>query len=221
MGEFTTGKIYVLKHPISQEIRYCGQTIKTLKYRLNEHIQDSKRYNHYTANWIKSLLKQELKPVIELIEECNVEMLNEKEIYYIAMFREKGINLTNIADGGQTGSCKIHSEEAKEKISTFMKSYKKSAEHIEKIRKSLYKPIYQYELSGKFIREYSSATEAAQFFNADPTSLKTAARRKGCSFGFQWRYFKQESIPPKKMYFKDSSFSEKIALSNKRRSKKI
>lgn len=220
-GEFTIGKIYVLKHPISLEIRYCGQTIKTLKYRLNEHIQDSKRYNHHTANWIKSLLKQGLKPVIELIEECETDVLNDKEIYYIAMFRKSGVRLTNIADGGQTGSCKTHSEEAKEKISTFMKSYKKSAEHIENMRKSLYKTIYKYELSGEFIKEYSSAVEAAQPLNADPTSLKAAARREGCSFGFQWRYFKQDHISPKKMYFKDSSFSEKVALSNKKRSKKI
>lgn len=76
-----TVKIYTLADPKTLEIKYIGKTIKTLNRRLSTHLQDSKKYNHKCANWIKSL---KYKPIIELIEEVDISIANNTEIYWIA-----------------------------------------------------------------------------------------------------------------------------------------
>lgn len=211
------GFVYCLIDPESMKPRYVGQTIKSLKYRLNEHIQDSKRSRCHNANWIKSILKKELRPIIEMVEECDNKDLNSREIYYIKHFRDNGVILTNSNDGGQTGSCKFHKEESKKKISDFMKNYKKSPEHILRMRKSLSKPVYQYSLNGKFIRSFNNAEEAGNCINKSKTSITKACGRSGCSGGFQWRYYEVDEISQKIMYYKSDEFKEKIKVTNKTR----
>lgn len=215
--DLNMGRIYVLRHPITNEIRYCGQTIKTLKYRLNEHIQDSKRRHYHSANWIQSLLKQNLKPLITLVEECDYKDLNSREIYYIKHFRELKINLTNTSNGGQLGSCKFHTEESKQKISNFMKNYKKSLDHIAKMGKTLSKKVYQYSLNGEFIKEFDNSSIASISINKEKTGINNACRREGCCGNFQWRYFKKDLIPAKIMYYKTEAFKERIKITNSTR----
>ncbi len=95
------GNIYVLKDPISLEIRYVGQTSRKLKSRLSAHLLDAKKNkNYHNVNWIKSLIKDNLVPIIESIEECALDKLNEREIYWIAFYKNLGYNLTNSTDGG-------------------------------------------------------------------------------------------------------------------------
>lgn len=92
--------IYCLKHPQTQEIRYVGKTTN-IKRRLSQHIQDAKSYvsNRRTINWICNLLKSNLKPIIEIIEVCNENNWQEREIYWISFHKEKA-NLCNHHDGG-------------------------------------------------------------------------------------------------------------------------
>ena len=58
-----TGKIYTLSDPRNGEIKYIGRTFKKIKYRLSEHCAE--KDNNKKCNWIKSLAKQNLKPIIE------------------------------------------------------------------------------------------------------------------------------------------------------------
>ena len=92
--------IYCLKHPETQEIRYVGKTTN-IKRRLSQHIQDAKSYvsNRRIINWICNLLKSNLKPVIEIIEICNENNWQEREIYWISYYKEI-TNLCNHHDGG-------------------------------------------------------------------------------------------------------------------------
>lgn len=212
------GKIYMLIDPFTKEVRYVGQTIKTLKYRLNEHVQDSKRYNYHSANWVKSLLKRGKIPIIELIEECPLENLDEREIYYISEL-SKTCNLTNIQKGGKDGSFIKHSEEAKKKISDFMKNYKKSQSSIDKMKLSLTRKVYQYGLDGVFIKEFSSIKELLHYGYLKDTVNK-ACRREGTAYNYNWRYYRQDIIIPKIPYFKSNEFKEKIKITNHKRSKK-
>jgi hypothetical protein len=97
-------KIYVLKCPISDEIRYVGVTIGTLNGRLSHHIYTANNNKTtYCAKWIYSLLKINKRPVIELVEECEKEQWEERERFYIKYYKLTGCNLTNIKEGG-TGS---------------------------------------------------------------------------------------------------------------------
>lgn len=126
-------QIYGLFDP-NGELRYIGQTIQELNDRLKGHIDYSKRLNKnnelyysdtYICNWIRSLLKDNIKPTIRLIQNLySKEDLDNAEIYWIKFFREQGCRLVNTANGGN-GVGK-HSEESKKKISLGHKGKKMS-----------------------------------------------------------------------------------------------
>ncbi|MHA1814374.1 MAG: hypothetical protein ACTSX1_00060 [Candidatus Heimdallarchaeaceae archaeon] len=97
-----TIKIYTLSHPLTNEVRYIGKTVSKLKYRLSGHISEAKRGEDksYKNSWIISLLKQDLKPVIEILDEISDENWEWLEQYWISQFRSWNFNLINMTDGG-------------------------------------------------------------------------------------------------------------------------
>jgi hypothetical protein len=100
-----TGAIYVLKCPISDEIRYVGQTKQANPYkRYYQHKYQwsrSENLSHLNA-WIKSLFLKNLVPIFEIIENnINILELNSKEILYIKTYKEQGLNLVNTSEGGE------------------------------------------------------------------------------------------------------------------------
>jgi hypothetical protein len=96
--------IYTLSHPITNEIRYVGQTKHNLNERLRGHLK-SKDKTHRT-HWIKSLIEIGLKPKIELIETVNKENGGDSEIFWIMMFKSWGFKLCNLTEGGETSTTK-------------------------------------------------------------------------------------------------------------------
>lgn len=88
--------IYVLKDPISNEIRYVGCT-KNIEQRYKAHINKARDYNTLKREWLESLRVRGLKPILEIIEVINTNHL-EREKYYIQLFRKEGKNLTNTGD---------------------------------------------------------------------------------------------------------------------------
>ena len=63
--------IYILKDPINNEIRYVGKSDNP-KERLIEHIRKSKYTKTYKNNWIQNLLRDEKKPILEIIETIKI-----------------------------------------------------------------------------------------------------------------------------------------------------
>ena len=98
--------IYTLNHPITQEIKYVGKT-NNPKRRLYHHIEESKRKqglkNRRIINWINLLLSQNLKPIMNILEICNDKNWEEKEKFWIKYYKEKGLELCNIEEGGKHG----------------------------------------------------------------------------------------------------------------------
>lgn len=137
------GYIYKLICPISGECRYVGKTVQRLSKRLYKHKYDKRKNPSYKNSWLIQLegkgLLNELK--IELIEECGVSVLNDREVFWIAKFKCDGYKLTNMTEGGDVGSLGYkHSDEAKRKISEAgkrRKGYKHTDEAKEKISDSL------------------------------------------------------------------------------------
>lgn len=126
-----TIQIYVLKDPISLDIKYIGKTICDLQKRLNGHLQDSKKFNHKCATWIKSLKAQGLKPLIELLEEVPLTQGNVREIYWIAYYTSYGIDLKNQTLGGDGASQGLpRSKEACLKTSITLKKRYDSGEIV-------------------------------------------------------------------------------------------
>jgi len=129
------GKIYCLIDPITNEIRYIGQTLQTLQKRLIKHHSDCERLNTHVNYWLRSLKNNGQRAIIQLIEECSIETIDELEIDYIKKYKENGHRLTNISEGGQKN--RIISDETKAKIAKSLTGKKQSIETIEKRRKTL------------------------------------------------------------------------------------
>lgn len=95
--------IYILKHPITKEIRYVGKTTNP-KTRLYNHIKLVNIGKSHCKSWIKSLLVQDLKPELEVIAGINDEEdWREREKYFIKSFTDMGCRLCNHTIGGECG----------------------------------------------------------------------------------------------------------------------
>ena len=143
--------IYVLKHPDTLEVRYVGKTVRSLSKRLGNHIANAKgnKHNKHLSNWILNILKEDKRPVIELLEICQGNNWQEREQYWISQFSNL-INLTAGGDGcvGFTHDLKTiekirqskigtkHSEEFKKAMSKRLKGVPLSEEHKSKIGKA-------------------------------------------------------------------------------------
>lgn len=93
-------KIYYLSSPKdSNNVRYVGFTSLDLKKRWYSHINHIT--NDYRGRWVNSLLKQNLKPEIHIIEEfSDYDSWQDKEKYWIKYYKDKGYKLTNGTSGG-------------------------------------------------------------------------------------------------------------------------
>lgn len=126
-------------HCISTEKNYIGQTTKSLKERMKQHLKDMKQRYSYFYSALR--LYGEGGFFWEIIDQAETKKeLNEKEIYWIKKYdstnREKGYNLTEGGKGGpQTNSEVLKkmgdafrgrslSEETKRKISIASKESK-------------------------------------------------------------------------------------------------
>lgn len=114
-------KIYTLNDPDTNEVRYVGYTKNQLNSRFNQHIHDIKRSKSHKACWIKKLIRNGKKPIINLIEgNLNIEAALELEVFYINDFKLKGCKLTNSTTGGD--SYFEFTQEVKDRISKTHKS---------------------------------------------------------------------------------------------------
>lgn len=158
--------------------------------------------------------------IFEILEGCNLEQLNEREIYYKKQIIEQlGWKMALFCELYDMGGGP-RSEETKRKISNTskgkiwtqehrnnhkkallkrfknnIKSDKGKPKHNEigkqNIRKKLWKPIYQYDLQGNFIKEWSSTNEAANFIKVNPTAItRNLKKLSKSSGGYTWEYKK-------------------------------
>lgn len=93
------GYIYKITNKVNGK-SYIGQTRYTIEFRWRQHIH--KKDNTYFHNAIKKYGVDNF--IVEKLEECNIEDLNEREIYYIAKYNtfKDGYNLTIGGDGNRT-----------------------------------------------------------------------------------------------------------------------
>lgn len=168
-------KIYKLIDPRTDEVRYIGFTISELNRRLDNHLSESRRFikkNSHKENWIRELLNLNLKPKIELLEECSENNWEEREKYWISQFN----NLTNKSKGGEAVNLGI----------------KHSRERILKVSKQ----IYQYTINGEFIKSWETTKDAALYYNISKGSINRAILKNSICIGFQWSYEYSNKMNP-------------------------
>lgn len=147
--------IYTLSDPTTNEVRYVGKTIN-IKRRYKQHLYD-KRTTH-KCNWVQSLRKEGLKPILTIIETCN-DNWQEREIYWISQYD----NLTNFSDGGGVDYVRVTTEETKEKIRQANLGKPKTSEQKEKIKQGQSKT--KISVDGVI---YESLMEASRKLNIHP-----------------------------------------------------
>jgi group I intron endonuclease len=112
----------------------------------------------------------------DILEECNINELNQKEIYWIKYFNTTADGL-NIELGG--------------------KGFPRSDETKEKIRKNKIgkntKKIKQYSLNNQYIKTWNSIVEAERVFGMGIKSVLN--KSKFTAGGFIWLY-EYEILPP-------------------------
>ena len=103
-----TTNIYVLKDPRTNEIRYVGKAnnpSKRLRGHINRTLRNKRagiRLNH-KEQWIFSMLKEGVRPTLDVIAVVPLSIWQAYEQYAIAIYSLEH-NLTNYAEGGECGT---------------------------------------------------------------------------------------------------------------------
>lgn len=90
--------IYTLIDPVTNKIRYVGKS-NFPKKRLYDHIRTCHRTHTHKNNWIKSLLENGHKPILEVIDEVPMCEWQLWEMYWIDKLKDDN-ELTNTSCGG-------------------------------------------------------------------------------------------------------------------------
>jgi len=121
-SNYSMNAIYGLKcqcHP-EQGIRYIGQTIRGVAWRLRVHLSTARgKYKSSGApvyNWIRKHGPENIVPVI-IHQFQSPLVLDEAEVHWIRFYRKNGkAKLMNVLSGGLGGSPGPMSDETKQKI---------------------------------------------------------------------------------------------------------
>lgn len=209
-------KIYTLKDPTTNEIKYVGKTSQSLKRRLSLHLSVARNRIHisHTSNWIKSLLDNNQYPLIEELDFIEDEDWEWLEQYWISQLKQWGFKLTNQTDGGvgnvrqkslkntKRGSWLIGKRRSKEACNNISKGLKElyrrrsySEEGRLKIQKTVTelqgKKVVQMDLKTReYIKTFSSRNEAARAMKIDSATIYRCCIGKFKSAaGFFWMYY--------------------------------
>lgn len=219
------GYIYCITNQVNQK-KYVGLTIRSLSVRFKQHKSDRNKYPNIPL--YKAFNKYGVENFsISLLEEVDNSMLSEREIYWIdklgTFISKNGYNATL---GGQGGH-RIYDDNDKERIvelwesgmsisdvnnvtgigenfiSSVVQELPNFKEHTQeiitsRIRKTRGRRIKQYSLTGEFVKEYETASDARR-----ELGLSSSTQIISCCqiptytcHGYLWRYAEDE--PPEK-----------------------
>lgn len=112
--------IYGLVDPRTGQLRYIGQTKRTVAKRLVDHLFSSKNKSNHKECWIAGIVSGGLVPEVFVVELAETkELADEYEIHHIAQFRSIGCDLVNLTAGGP--GLRSPSAETKRRISASRK----------------------------------------------------------------------------------------------------
>lgn len=177
-----TNVIYLLKFP--NEKYYVGQTCNKLGLinRICHHCYEATNENK-KRNWYKDHIIRKYKYFdVFILRKCTKENIDEFEIFYINILKNKLINLEK---GGSLN--KEISSETKLKISQKLKSYNEKNQKIVNIQ--------LYDLKGEFIKTFKYLKDAISYFNCDAKIIHTACKRKSIFLKQYQLYYNYDCSP--------------------------
>ena len=129
-----TTYIYALLDQFNQ-IRYIGKA-DNINRRYKTHIIESKHCRTHKEKWIYSMIQNDIKPDIIILDECKLSNWIYLEEYWISQCKSWGFNLTNGTTGGEGSNGfkgKTHSESTKQKLREYAINKYKSKNVLHKV----------------------------------------------------------------------------------------
>lgn len=168
--------IYTLSDPKTGLVRYIGKT-NNIKNRLKRHLNNnSLSTTTKKNNWIISLLRNNLIPIIGVLDEINSEEIDFYEKFYISLFKSWGFDLLNSTDGGDG-------------YDWSGRKHKKESNLKNKINSPSRKSVAQLDLDGNIIKKYHSLREAGLNNNINRAHISRVCRGiQKTSGGFKWKF---------------------------------
>lgn len=194
--------IYILTSPSGK--KYIGQSVN-LAARKKVFFSFNHTYGGYKIDCARKKYNNKSLWDYKVLEYCDVDMLDEREKHYIALYDT--INNGYNSDGGGNEN-KIVSDETRKKQSESHKGMKHTNEHNLKISESLKghtlihteetkdkmrlshnKVVVQYTKEGEFVAEYESALVAKDITGVNNAHIgKCCNGQRKSAGGFIWKW---------------------------------
>lgn len=94
-----TTNIYVLIDPRDGKVRYVGKA-NNVTQRYKAHLNRARKHQIHKKNWVESLKREGLKPIIEVVDVVPIENWIYWETYWVSQFKAWGFDLINYTNGG-------------------------------------------------------------------------------------------------------------------------
>ena len=197
--------IYMWTSPSGKS--YIGQSVDLVD-RHREFVRFDQYYAGHRINNARKKYNNESDWEYKVLEYCEPSELNEREIYYIALY-DTYHNGYNQCIGGSTTLGFKFTDEQKKKLSIALTGKKQSEEtkqkkrekesginnpfygkkHDYETRKKMSIPIAQYTLEGKFVRDWIGAMEVKHVLGYTQACITACCRgRQKTAYGFKWAY---------------------------------
>lgn len=232
------GCIYKITNLVNGKV-YIGKTIYDCEKRFRQHLQEAKKHTHRKLyNAINKYGQENF--IVETLIEADNSKLDELEQYYIDQYDSfrTGYNMTMGGDGGTNHYVDMNIvchlwDEGKTVgqiadiikcpayiVSNHLRKYSNFSSE-EAFKRANCKTVYQYDVFGKFIREWESTQEAERYYNgtnADNIRACTRGEQK-TAYKSQWSYIKKDYMPdihlqawnlPIHQYSKDGQFLQEF-----------
>jgi len=192
--------IYKITNPKGKV--YIGQSIHVEK-RLKQHKHKHTKTCTLVYNSIKKYGVE--NHIFEIIEECSLDKLNERELYWTSYFNALYPNGLVLRAGGEVGEVSLttkqkmskshmgkkDTEQTKQKKSEIAKGRIKTPEWKQNISIShpAKKPVMQYDLSGRKITTFISINEASRQTGYRVGDISACCNNKQkTAHGFIWKF---------------------------------
>jgi len=210
--------IYKITNPKGKV--YIGQSINIIKRfssykRLIKRSIGQKLYNSFLKYGVENHKFEIIHELPIDTEQC---ILDTYEILYISQFKECGVEMLNLTNGGEGSTGYKHNEESKKKMKK-SKEGKYLGSNNPNFGKGLFgenngmygikrpevgikakeyssKIVYQYDLNNILKKEWVSVSEAAASLNLKIANISACALNKPnykTAGGFIWKYNKKEN----------------------------